>query len=52
MGFLSLGFYALIIAFLFYTMDMVYKMSQDVIYIRKAIYEMANSNDNNNLVKK
>jgi hypothetical protein len=37
MGITSILFFSMVVAFLFYTMDMVYKMSQDVIYIRKAV---------------
>jgi len=41
MGVTSIIFFAMVIAFLFYTMDMIYKMSQDMIYIRKTVAALA-----------
>lgn len=37
MSVFSIVLLALVIAFLFYTMDMIYKMSQDVKYIRRQL---------------
>jgi hypothetical protein len=41
MGITSIIVFAMVVAFSFYTMDMIYKMSQDMIYIRKTVTALA-----------
>lgn len=43
MGFFTLLLTALVIAFSFYTMDLMYKLGQDIKYIKNAVDKIKNS---------